>query len=132
MLDNVKLIISKLPKKSLQRRALLATASASYQMDYLKGYFGLDDKIIRASKKIKFLKTGKVLQPDNRHLALYNKPAVEQAVCFILNESNVQRISWGTKSVILNSRKVEFPKLIRKTHVELMLRNYLEYYSEKN
>jgi len=37
---------------------------------------------------------------------------------------------WGTRSIVLGGETVEFPKLARKNYVELMLRDYAEYYSK--
>lgn len=103
----------KLPPKSHQRRVLLASVDSSYSSKTLKVDFGLGDRTIVASRKrFQCLQDGRVLEPDIRRLASYNKLAVQRAVRFVLNESNMHRISWGTKTVLLDGRTVEFPKLV--------------------
>ena len=76
------------------------------------------------------MQEGNVLQPTIKSLATYDKLAVQRAVRFILNDANVQRISWGTLTVLLNGEEVDFPKLIRKRIVEYMLRDLVELYGK--
>ena len=110
---NMKTIIEALPPKSLQRRVLLATVASSYSSTTLKADFGLSDHAVVASRKrFKCLQDGCLLNPDIQRLASYDKLAVQCVVCFVLNKSNVQRISWGTKIVLLDGQNMEFPKLV--------------------
>ena len=76
------------------------------------------------------MEEGNVLQQSIRHVASYERPAVERAVRFILNDANFQRISWGTRNVILDGEELIFPKLVRKKLIEYMKRDYIEYYPE--
>ena len=87
----MKTVIKELPPKSLQRRVLIATVASSYTPEHLKYDFVLGDQTIIASqKRFKCLKHGRVLETDRHYLASYKKFAVERAVRFVLNKSNIQ------------------------------------------
>jgi len=130
--ENARSISMTLPPKSLQRRAILAIIASSYSSNVLRTEFRLGKQLIaEARKEFKFMEQGNVLQQSVRYVESYDKFAVERAVRFILNDANVQRISWGTKKVIIQGEEVDFPKLVRKRVIEYILRGYNEYYLER-
>ena len=68
------------------------------------------------------------LKIQKRTTRKYSTITVTNAVDFVLNDANVQRISWGTKEVTIDGKTETLPHLIRKKAVRNMARDYTEYY----
>jgi hypothetical protein len=62
----------------------------------------------------------------------FKKKSVLQAVNCILDDSNVQLVSWVTKKIILYGHEIEFPRLVRREVVERISIMYAEYYPDKH
>lgn len=60
----------------------------------------------------------------------YDSLSIERYVRFILNDANVQRISWETKPVLIDGKSVNFPKLVRKKLIAYMFCDYIHKYPE--
>lgn len=72
---------------------------------------------------------GKIIIDPIRTLRSYEKSVVHTAVRFILNDNNVQRVSWGTRTIVVDGEEVVLPNLIRKKYITYMLRDYIENFS---
>jgi hypothetical protein len=75
---------------------------------------------------------GDELLPVLRYIMGFKKKSVLQAVNFILDDSNVQIVSWGTKKIILDGHEIDFPRLVRREVVERLSIMYAVYYPEKD
>ncbi len=114
LLNNVHTLITALSLQSIQRHLLIVPVAATFKEKEIKEQFGLGRKtVIKAQKNFSYLSQGKCLKQDVKFCANYDCVAVSSAVHFILNDSNVQRLSWGTNTVLLDGREVDFPRLIR-------------------
>jgi hypothetical protein len=130
--QSLKQAITALPPRSLQRRALIAPLSVSYKEAELRDVFGIGRRtVIQGRKNFTLLAEGKSIKEEVRQRVNYDKATVYCAVRFVLNESNVQRVSWGTNTILLDGKQIDFPRLIRKKLVEYMLRDYMEYFPMK-
>lgn len=67
------------------------------------------------------------LIPPVVHQERYMALQVRHAVKHMLHDTNVQRVSWGTKKVSILDQDVDFPRLVRKKQIEIMTRDYLEH-----
>ena len=56
----------------------------------------------------------KQLMDPIRHVKRHDSMLVKRAISFVLNENNVQRMSWGTKAIQIDGEERNLPKLIRK------------------
>jgi hypothetical protein len=115
LLENIKAAVNALPSNTVQSDVLLATVANSYDAEFMNKEFNIG-KIKLASLRRKFthISSGLLLQAHIRSVQRFRRPDVQQAVRFILSDSNVQRISWGTKKVVVDGGEIELPKLIRK------------------
>jgi hypothetical protein len=62
----------------------------------------------------------------------FKKKSILQAVNFILDDSNVQLVPWGTKKIILDGHEIDSPRLVRREVVERLSIMYAEYYPDKH
>ena len=51
---------------------------------------------------------------------------VKRCVRFILNDVNVHKVSWGTKPVLIDGKRIDFPKIVRKKIITYMFHDYAE------
>ena len=77
-------------------------------------------------RKFTHVASGLVLKPSVRSVQHFRKLDFKKAVQFILSDGNVQRISWGSKKVMVNGEELDILKLIRKKIVTYMYQDYME------
>src|SRR5687768_3728632 len=75
---------------------------------------------------------GKELEHTKKTVRHYNKNVLLEAINFILNDSNIQQVSWGTKKVILEGMEKDFSWLIKCKNTSVMLTDYISNYPECN
>jgi hypothetical protein len=127
--DNIKVVIDKLPKRSNQRKAIIAPLAKSFTNEYLYDTFGLGGKTVATHRKLfSCLAKGNLIESVLVSRVKYDPLIVKRAVRFILSDNNIQRISWGTKKVEIDGAEIDFPKLIRKKVKQQIKRDYMEYY----
>lgn len=130
--DNIKVVIDKLPKKSIQRQAIIAPLAKAFTNEYLYDTFGLGDKTIATHRILySWLAKGNPIEAAVVSRVKYDPFVVKRAVKFILRDEIVQRISWGTKRIELDGCEIDFPKLVRKKIKQQIVRDYVEYYPEQ-
>jgi hypothetical protein len=101
LLNNMKSIISVLPLKSVQRKVLMAPICATYPMGKTRAEIDVGIKQFNSSRRnLEFMSQGEELLPALRYIMGFKNKSVLQAVNFILDDSNVQLVSWGTKKII--------------------------------
>ncbi len=84
---------SALQPRLLQCCALIAPLSVSYKKAELQNLFGIGRRsVIQGWKNFSLLADGKSIKEEVRHRVNYDKATVYCAVCFVLNESNGQRV----------------------------------------
>jgi hypothetical protein len=133
LLNNMKSIISVLPLKSVQRKALMAPICATYPMGKTRAEIDVGIKQFNSSRRhFEFMSQGEELLPALRYIMGFKNKSVLQAVNFILDDSNVQLVSWGTKKIILYGHEIDFPRLVRREVVGRLIIMYAEYYPEKD
>lgn len=133
LLSNMKSIISVLPLKSVQRKVLMAPICATYPMGKTRAEIDVGVKQFNSSRRhFEFMSQGEELLPALRYIMGFKKKSVLQAVNFILDDTNVQLVSWGTKKIILDGHEIDFPRLVRREVVERLSIMYAEYYPEKD
>ncbi len=130
--QSLKQVIAVLTPRSFQCRALIAPLAVSYKEAELLDNFGIGRRaVIQGRKNFTLLAEGKCIKEEVGHHFNYDKATVYCAVHFILNDSNVQRVSWGTKTILLDGNKIDFPRLIWRKLIEYMLHHYIEYFPMK-
>jgi hypothetical protein len=130
--DNIKVVIDKLPKRSNQRKAIIAPLAKSFTNEYLYDTFGLGGKTVATHRKLfSCLAKGNLIESVLVSRVKYDPLIVKRAVRFILSDNNIQRISWGTKKVEIDGAEIDFPKLIRKKVKQQIKRDYMEYYPDQ-
>ncbi len=89
----------------------------------------------RARKKrqcFKFMVSERtMLKLPHRSSRNYDEKVVQNAVNFVMNDANVQRISWGAHTVTIDGEQRSFPDLIRKRTVRVIARDYVEHFPER-
>jgi hypothetical protein len=130
--DNTKQLIQSLPTSSVQRKVLEAAMAMSYSNEVLREEHEMGRFKATSSRRYFDFMTqeNQELKVQKRTVRKYSAVAVTNAVDFVLNDANVQRISWGTKEVTIDGKTETFPHLIRKKAVRNMARDYLEHYPD--
>jgi hypothetical protein len=129
LFDNLKALATRLPQQSLQRLALLAPACETLKKEKLRDELGIESRpIISGRSHLRYMKEGNVICPPVRSSALYDDQYVIRAVDYILSETNVQHVSWGTKRIIIGNKEVIFPRLIRRRIIQQILMGYIDLY----
>ncbi len=115
-----------LPKNSVHTDVLLAPMAYTYPNEVMKKKYKVG-KVKAASLRRKFIvmKEGQCLQPPARTIKRYDIATLKAAVAFILNDDNCLKISWGTKTFMVNGEEIVLPKLIRKQIVRYMYNSYV-------
>jgi hypothetical protein len=133
-LNNMKSIIPVLPLKYVQRKVLMAPICATYPMGKTRAEIDVGIKQFNSSPRhFEFMSQGEELLPALRYIMGFKKKSVLQAVNFILDDSNVQLVSWGTKKIILDGHENDFPRLVRReVVVERLSIMHAQYYPEKD
>lgn len=125
--DNIETAVKALPPESLQHKVLAASLCASYNSNTLGSRWGFKKKKVASSRRqFNCIIWGIELKKTIIHRKMYELTQVEHVVKYILRDSNVQRVSWGTKTVLLKGEEVNFPRLIRRKEIELMWREYVD------
>eukprot|EP00957_Ditylum_brightwellii_P081927 6230802-Ditylum_brightwellii.AAC.1 len=116
-----------LPKITVQIDVIMALLAIPFTSDVLQESF-LIGKVKAASlqRKYKHLASGKQPVPPKQSIVQYTHKQDENAVKSILSDTNVSRISWGTKSFMIDATEIHLPKLIRKKSVTLMLQDCMD------
>jgi hypothetical protein len=89
-------------------------------------------KINSSRRHFEFISQVEELLPALRCIMGFKKKSVLQAVNFILDDSNAQLVSWGTKKIILDGHEIDFPRLVRREVVERLSIMHAEYYPDKH
>ena len=71
---------------------------------------------------------GSLIKPEHCSTARYSVIAMQHAVQFVLSDNNIQRLSWATRQLAIDSRLVDFPRLMQKKIRTDLLRDYVEQY----
>ena len=117
--NNSRDVVNALPRNCIQSDVILAVISKSFDSTVLKEKFNIGKiKTANLRRIYSYLASGSMLKPPKRSLQHFKKIHVEQCVRFILSNSNVQRISWGTKVILIDGEELSFPKLIRKKVIQ--------------
>lgn len=78
------------------------------------------------------LKLGNELCAGSHTVACCEPLAVKRDVYFILNDNNIQRISWGVKKIKTDGKDKEFLKLTSKKVAKYMTRDYVETFEKED
>jgi hypothetical protein len=128
--DSMKLLSFSLPPRPFQRLALLVPICIAFNIHKLMNEFDLGARQIQASRAhYRYMGKCREIVPTDRQYEKYSNDKVHKAVDFILSESNVQMITWGTKTLLINSKEIIFPRLTRKKIMAHILRSYVETFS---
>ena len=131
--NNSRVVVNALPRNCVQSDVILSVISKSFDSPLMKEKFDVGKiKIANLRRMYSYLASGSMLQPPKRSLQHYKKTDVEQCIRFILSDNNVQRISWGTKKVMIDGEELNFPKLIRRKVIQYIHRDYVETIHEDN
>ena len=72
------------------------------------------------------MESSKPLVHSNKSIKHYSTEKMKKAVKLILSDANVCRISWRTKTFVVNGNEIELPNLIRKQIPMYMYWDYWE------
>ena len=117
---NVIKLADKLPMHSLQRKALESALSKSCRTEFLQKHCKIGrKKSTQMRKNYNYMfSEGKPLIEPIRHVKRHDALAVKREISFLLNENNIQRISWSTKTIQIDREEKHLLKLIQKKVVQ--------------
>lgn len=107
-------------------RALLSALPRSLMQELGEQSLGAQgDSYRRAKEDLEVLLEGCPLEKKKRSLKRYDTEALEKAVQFIYSPSNIEILSWGTKTIKIDGEDYLIPSLCRKRNPKRIYEGYL-------
>ncbi len=133
LLENMTTLVNALPERCIQRQVREAPLATTFPNDILSVKFGIGEGRARKKRQcFKFMVSERtMLKLPHRSSRNYDEKVVQNAVNFVMNDANVQRISWGAHTVTIDGEQRSFPDLIRKRTVRVIARDYVEHFPER-
>jgi hypothetical protein len=117
----------------MQRKVLMDPICATYPMGKTRAEIDVGIKQLNSSHRhFEFMSQGEEFLPALRYSLGFKNKSILHAVNFILDDSNVQLVSWGTNKIISDGHDMDFRRLVVKEVVERLSMMYAEYYPDKH
>ena len=122
-------------KRSIERRVIRAILGHSFlrhelteMKDEYKLKFGYGQPLVQARSDAELLRKG--FRINLKTITRQNKTdfTIQKCVDFILSDFNVSSVSWGSRTVLSQSKgEITLPKLTRKSEISQMYLRYKDY-----